>query len=152
MYYFSEFVNMSFEDAIGATREALKHHDFEVLAEIDLAEVLRMHLAHGSRPYAILATCSPRLARRAIRAEAEIGSIVLCNFIVQQRPDGQVEISAADPAATIGAINDVELKWVARELRSMVQQVIEDVASRPAPRSALGDREQAGCQLAEVLP
>jgi uncharacterized protein (DUF302 family) len=60
MYYFSEFVNMSFEDAIGATREALKHHDFEVLAEIDLAEVLRMHLADVSRPYAILATCSPR--------------------------------------------------------------------------------------------
>jgi hypothetical protein len=84
----------------------------------------------------------PAIARRAIRAEAEIGSIVLCNL----------EISAADPPATIGAINDVELKWVARELRSMVQQVIEDVASRPAPRLAPGDRKQAVRELAEVLP
>jgi hypothetical protein len=44
------------------------------------------------------------------------------------------------------------LKWVARELRSMVQQVIEDVASRPAPRLAPGDRKQAGRELAEPLP
>jgi uncharacterized protein (DUF302 family) len=152
MYYLSEFVNMSFEDAVGATREALKCRDFKVLAEIDLAEVLRMYLPVGSRPYAILATCNPRLAHRAIRADAEIGSIVFCNFVVHQCPDGRVEISAADPAATIGTINDVELMWVARELRSMVRHVIKDVASRPAPRSALGHRKQADRQLARILP
>jgi uncharacterized protein (DUF302 family) len=151
MYYLSEFVNMSFEDAVEATREALKRHDFEVLAEIDLCKVLRMHIAVDSRPYAILATFNPRLARRAIRADAEIGSIVFCNFLVQQRPDGQVKISAADPAATIGAINDVELRWIARELRSMVQNVIEDVASQPTPRLVRGDRKPAGRQLVKVI-
>lgn len=120
MYYFSKSTNMSFEDAVATSREVLKRHQFTILAEIDLRKTLRRHLAVNFRPYIILSACSPQLARRAIEADDAIGSILLCNVVVQQHRDGHVEISAADPAATIGTINHVELMWVARELRSMI--------------------------------
>ena len=151
MYYFSKSTNMSFEDAVATSREVLKRHQFTILAEIDLRKTLRRHLAVNFRPYIILSACSPQLARRAIEADDAIGSILLCNVVVQQHRDGHVEISAADPAATIGTINHVELMWVARELRSMIQQVFDDVASRPACRPVSCDPEEPGRQLAHAL-
>jgi uncharacterized protein (DUF302 family) len=152
MYYFSKSANMSFEDAVATTREVLKSHHFTILADIDLGEVLRTHLAVDFRPYIILSACSPQLAHRAIEADNEIGSIMFCNLLVQQHRDGRVEISAADPAETIGTTNHVELTWIVRELRSMVQQVIDDIASRPASRPVLRDRDKASRQLAHALP
>ena len=62
MYYFSNSTDMSFEDAVASTREALKRHHFAILAEIDLGKVLRRHLAVDFRPYIILSACSPRLS------------------------------------------------------------------------------------------
>jgi uncharacterized protein (DUF302 family) len=134
MYNFSKSTNMSFEDAVATAREVLKRHHFAVLAEIDLRKALRRDLAVDFRPYTILSAYSPQLAHRAIQADDEIGSILLCNVVVQQHRDGRVEISAADPSATIGTINHVDLIWGARDLRSMVQQVVDDIESRPMSR------------------
>jgi uncharacterized protein (DUF302 family) len=105
---------MNFEDAVITTKQALKRHHLAVLAEIDMGKALRRNLAVGFRPYLILSACSPQLALRSIQADNEIGSILLCNVVVQQHRDGRVEISAADPAATIGTTNHVDLMWVAR--------------------------------------
>jgi len=38
MYYFSNSTDMSFDDAVATTREALKRHQFAILAEIDLGK------------------------------------------------------------------------------------------------------------------
>jgi uncharacterized protein (DUF302 family) len=148
MHYFSNSTDMSFEDAVASTREALKRHHFAILAEIDLGKVLRRHLAADSRPYIILCACSPRLAHRAIEADNEIGPMVFCNLLVQQHRGGSVEISVTDPADTIGTINHVELAWLTRELRSKVQQVIDDVISRPACGSISPQTEETGRQSA----
>jgi uncharacterized protein (DUF302 family) len=151
MHYFCKSVTMSFEDAVAATKQALKRHHFAILAEIDLRNAIRTHLAVDFRPYLILSTYSPQLAQRAIEADDKIGSILICNLVVQQKVDGGVEISAADPAATIGTINHIELVSVARELRSLLQRAIDDVRSFPEARRLLHDRV-AGRQLAHAMP
>lgn len=133
MYYFSNSTDMSFDDAVATTREALKRHHFAILAEIDLGKVLRRQLAVDFRPYVIISACSPQLVPQTIEADNEIGSILLCNLVVQQHKDGRVEISVADPSATIGTINNVELISVARKLRFMVQQVIDSISSTRVP-------------------
>ena len=148
MYYFSNSTDMSFDDAVASTREALKRHHFAILAEIDLGKVLRRHLTIDSRPYIILCACSPRLTHQAIEADNEIGPMVFCNMLVHQHKGGSVEISVTDPADTIGTINHVELTWLTRELRSKVQQVIDDVISRPACRSISPQTEETGRQSA----
>jgi uncharacterized protein (DUF302 family) len=143
VYYISNSTNMSFDDAVKATREALKRHHFAILAEIDLGKVLRRHLAVDSRPYIILCACSPQLTHRAIEADNEIGQMVFCNMLVQQHKGGSVQISATDPVGTIGTINHVELTWITRELRSKVQKVLDDVISRPS-RSISRRSEELG--------
>ena len=112
MHYLSTSADMSFEDAVAGLKEALKRHHLAILAEIDPRKAFSRHLAVDFRPYLILSVCSPQLAHRAIQADSEIGSILTCNVVIQQHRDGRVEISAADPAATIGAINHVDLIWI----------------------------------------
>jgi uncharacterized protein (DUF302 family) len=143
---------MKFEDAVGATRQALEGHHLEILAEIDLRHAFRRHLAVDFRPYLILSACSLPLARRAIEANDSIGTILLCNVVVQQREQGHVEISTVDPATTIGTINDVSMMWIARELRSLVQQAIDDVESLAESQDVSRHSEVPGRPLAHALP
>jgi hypothetical protein len=92
------------------------------------------------------------LARRAIEANDSIGTILLCNVVVQQREEGHVEISTVDPATTIGTINDVSMMWIARELRSLVQQAIDDVESLAESQDVSRHSEVAGAPLVHALP
>ena len=92
MHYFSRSVTTNFDDAIAATKEALKRRKFAILAEIDVQEVLRRNLGMDFRRFVILSACSLPLACQAIEADSEIGSILLCNVVVQEHRDGRVEI------------------------------------------------------------
>jgi Domain of unknown function DUF302 len=67
--------------------QALKRGHFAILAEIDLGMALTRHLAVDFQPYLILIACNPPLAQRAIQADEQIGSILLCNILVQQHGD-----------------------------------------------------------------
>jgi uncharacterized protein (DUF302 family) len=152
MYFFSGYVNMSLDDAVAATRQVLQRHRLTVLAQLDPGKTLKPRLAANCRPCIILSAYSPELTRRAMQADEETGSIVFCNVLIQEQTDGRVKISAADPNATVGTLNHVELTRVAQDLRSMIQRVIEDVASRPAPRSIPKHRQQDGRELAAPAP
>jgi uncharacterized protein (DUF302 family) len=127
MHYFSRVVMMNFADAVEATRQALNYHQLAILAEIDLRDAMKCHLALDFRPYHVLCTCSLPLARQALEADENVGSILLCNVVVQQHDDRRIEISTVDPDATIGTINHVDLVEISRELRTLVQHVIDDV-------------------------
>jgi uncharacterized protein (DUF302 family) len=147
MHYFSRFVRINFEDTVDATRKSLEYHHLKILAEIDVCDALRRHLAADFRPYLILSACNLPLAHRAIRADENIGAILLCNVVIQEHEKG-VEISAADPDATIGTINHVDLKLVARELRALVQDAIDDVEAFATSQRLLRDGEAGKCALA----
>jgi uncharacterized protein (DUF302 family) len=151
MHYFSKSVRISFEDAVGATRHALECHHLNILAVIDLRHALRKHLAVDFRPYLILSACSLPFAQRAIEADNKVGSILLYNVVVQQQEEGRVEISAVDPDATLGTINDVGLMWAARALRSLVQQAIDDVETLAGSQRVVRHGEAADTPLAHAL-
>jgi uncharacterized protein (DUF302 family) len=127
MHYFSKVVTMNFADAVDATRRALNYHQLAILAEIDLRDAMKSHLALDFRPYHVLCTCSLPLARQALEADENVGSMLLCNVVVQQHDDRRIEISTVDPDATIGTINHVDLVKISSELRTLVQHVIDDV-------------------------
>jgi uncharacterized protein (DUF302 family) len=148
MYYLSKSVTASFEDAVEAAKQSLKRQHLAILAEIDLGKAFASELGVNARPYIILSACNPPLAYRAIELDRQIGSILLCNVVVQEHGDGRVEISVADPLATIGMINHVELIWIARQLRSLLQLAIDDVDALPKSRPLLHDRDDAGRRLA----
>ena len=131
MHFISTYASMSFADAVGAVKEALKREKFSILAEIDMQQVLKRHLSVDLRPYLVLSACNLPLLHRAIKADDAIGSTLLCEMVIQEHSNGYVEISVVDPACTIGTINHVEMISIAQELQSLVRQVMEDIESAP---------------------
>jgi uncharacterized protein (DUF302 family) len=134
MYFFSNSINASFEATVLATKDALKRHGFEVLAEIDMRKAFRKHLAGDFRPYLILIAYDPTSARRAVQIFDKIGSNLLCNVVVQQQNDNRVDVSVVNPAKTMYVINHVELDWIIRDLRGHLQKAIEEIEIRSEAR------------------
>jgi uncharacterized protein (DUF302 family) len=131
-YHFSKIVNMRFDDAVASTKEALKRHNFRVITEIDMKDNFKKGLNINFRPYLILGACNPQLTYRALQAEDKIGTMLPCNIVLQQQENGRVEVSAVDPVASMQAITHVVVDQVAREIRSHLQNVINDVGNATA--------------------
>ena len=72
-YHFSTTVKKSFDDAVAATKEALKRHNFHVISEINMKDNLKKGLNVEFRPYLILGACNPELTYRALKAEDKLG-------------------------------------------------------------------------------
>ncbi len=131
MHFLSKCVSMSFADAVGATKEALKRHEFSILAEVDMRQILRSNLSVDFQPCLILNACSLPLAQRAIETDHTMASLLLFEVVIQEHRDGRVEISVVDPTSTIGTINHVEMMSIAQELLSLMRQLMDDID--PAP-------------------
>jgi uncharacterized protein (DUF302 family) len=126
-YYFSKTVDMGFDRAVAAIKEALKRRGLRVLSEIDMSANFKTALDVDFRPYLILGVCNPQLTYRALRAEDKIGTMLPINIVLQRQEDGRVEISAVDPVASMQAIPNVEIGQIAQDARSLLQHVLDDI-------------------------
>jgi uncharacterized protein (DUF302 family) len=125
-YHFSKIVHMSFGDAVHSVKRVLRKHDFRVLTEINMEDNFKK--ANLSfRPYLILGACNPQLTYRALQAEDKVGTMLPCSIVVQQKDDGNVEVSAVDPVMSMRPIDHVQVGEVAREISSHLQKVIDEV-------------------------
>jgi uncharacterized protein (DUF302 family) len=131
-YYFSKTVNMDFDAAIAAIKDALKRSSFRILTEIDMKAGFRSALQLDFRPYLILGVHDPELTYRALRAEDKIGAMLPFNIVLQQQEPGRVEISAVDPVASMQAIPNVEISQIAQDARSSLQRIIDEIETEPS--------------------
>ena len=131
MHFLSTSASMGFADAVATAKEALKREGFAVLAEIDMRQILKRHLSVDLRSYVILSACHPPLVHQAIKADDAIGSVLLCDVVIQERNDNCVEFSVVDPACTIGTVNHVAMICIAEELQSLLRKVMDGIASAP---------------------
>ncbi|GAA5521391.1 DUF302 domain-containing protein [Aliifodinibius salicampi] len=126
-YHFSKKLDLSFEEAIDKTTAALKEEGFGVLTEIDIKATLKKKLDVDFKKYQILGACNPPLAHQALKAEPHIGLMLPCNVIVQEHENGEVEVSAVDPVASMQAIENDELGDVAGEVSYLLKKVIDSL-------------------------
>jgi uncharacterized protein (DUF302 family) len=126
-YYFSKTIAGSFDNAIQKVTEALKGEGFGILTEIDLKATLKKKLDVDFYNYKILGACNPPFAYKALLAEDKIGTMLPCNVIVQEKAEGQVEVSAVDPLASMQAIENKNLLDIATEIRDRLKKVIEQL-------------------------
>ena len=106
-YYINKTLkNTSFEEGIEKITSALKSEGFGILTEIDLKATLKKKLDVDFYNYKILGACNPEFAYKALQAEDKIGTMLPCNVIVQERIEGEIEISAVDPMASMQAVEN----------------------------------------------
>jgi uncharacterized protein (DUF302 family) len=123
-YGISAELSIPYDQAVQATREALKAQGFGVLTEIDVKETLREKLGVEFRRYVILGACNPPLAHRALQAETDIGLLLPCNVIVYEKDGGSV-VSAMDPQMALGIVENPTLAPVAEEAAAKLRSAID---------------------------
>ena len=127
-YYFTTtLTNVTFDEAIDKTVAALKNEGFGVLTEIDLKATFKIKLDEDFYNYKILGACNPQFAYNALQAENKIGTMLPCNFIVQEREAGTIEISGVDPMASMISVQNESLGAIASEVRIKLQRVVESI-------------------------
>jgi uncharacterized protein (DUF302 family) len=107
--------------------EELRKEGFGILTDIDVKATLKKKLDVEFRKYRILGACNPPFAYKALQAEDKIGTMLPCNVIVQEISDGQIEVTAIDPLASMQAIENAELKKIAAEISNKLKTVIDRV-------------------------
>jgi len=125
-YYFNKVVNMTFEEAIEKVTEELKKEGFGVLTEIDVKAALKKKINVDFRKYRILGACNPVFAHKALLEEDKIGTMLPCNVIVQEKEDGQIEVAAIDPIASMQSVKNENLGEIASTVQSKLKLVIEN--------------------------
>ncbi len=126
-YYFSKTVTDDFDTAIEKVTNELKKEGFGVLTQIDVQDILKKKLDVDFRKYRILGACNPTFAHEALIAEDKIGAMLPCNVVVQEHENGEVEISAVDPVASMMAVNNDALGHVAAQVREKLKSVIDQL-------------------------
>ncbi|HEX9850366.1 DUF302 domain-containing protein [Candidatus Deferrimicrobium sp.] len=123
-YYFTKIVKASYDEAVAKVTAELKVEGFGILTEIDVRETLKKKLNVDFRRYIILGACNPPSAYKALTAENKIGTMLPCNVIVQEISDGQVEVTAIDPLASMQAVENPALKEIASDISNKLKTVI----------------------------
>ena len=113
-----------FDEVVERTREALQAEGFGVLTEIDVKATLKKKLDVDVPPYLILGACNPPLAHRVLELEPRIGVLLPCNVVVRELGDGNIEVSAMDPAAAMQVVENPAVHEVAAEVRDRLARVL----------------------------
>jgi len=126
-YYYSKKLSITFDEAITRVTDELKKEGFGILTEIDVKEALKKKLNVDFRKYRILGACNPPFAFKALQAEDKIGVMLPCNVIVQEVAEGQVEVAAVDPLASMTAVDNPALEEIALEVQNKIRKVIDEL-------------------------
>ncbi len=127
-YYHSTILsNLTFEQAVYKTTEALKKEGFGVLSEIDIKATLKKKLDVDFHNYKILGACNPNFAYKALLTEDKIGTMLPCNVIIQEKEGGFIEVSAVDPMASMQAVINLDLMEIANEVSEKLKRLIDDL-------------------------
>lgn len=127
-YCFSKVLKgKSFDEAIEAVTAELKKEGFGILNEIDLKATLKNKIDVDFKKYKILGACNPHFAHKALLAEDKIGLFLPCNVIVEEHENGEVEVSAIDPMASMSSVQNETLGTLAAEVQAKLKKVIENL-------------------------
>jgi uncharacterized protein (DUF302 family) len=123
-YYLGRLLPVDFDEVVTRTIDALKKEGFGVLTEIDVKETLKKKLGVDFPRYRILGACNPALAYEALKLENKVGTMLPCNVVVRDAGNGQTEVAAIDPVASMQAIDNPELKRAAQQVRAKLERVV----------------------------
>lgn len=120
-------LDLPYDEAVPAVKEAFKAQGFGTLTEIDVRATLKEKLGQEMEPYVILGACNPQLAHRALEIEPEIGLLLPCNVVV--RSDGaRSVVQALDPKVIAEVPGNDALKPIAEEAGRRIDAALAELA------------------------
>lgn len=123
-YYFNKKVTGSFDEALDKVTGLLKEEGFGILTEIDVQATLKKKLNVDFHKYMILGACNPPFAYKALQTEDKIGTMLPCNVIIQEKEEGEIEVAAVDPVASMKAIDNPGLFSIAQQVQEKLKKVV----------------------------
>ncbi len=129
-YALSKTVDLSYDEAVAATKAALQEQGFGVLTEIDMKATLKAKIDADIPPQVILGACRPPLAKRALEIDPSIGTLLPCNVVVREDGAGSTLVEAMDPESMVGFTGNAALSEVADDARARIQSALDAL---PAP-------------------
>lgn len=117
-------VDMPFDEAVEATKVALKEQGFGTLMEIDIKATLKEKIGAEKDDYVILGACNPRLADAALNLEPQLGLLLPCNVVVR-REEGATIIQALDPEIMVRVSGKEDLQEIAAEAGRLLDAALE---------------------------
>ena len=125
-YYFTTTLEgVNFDEAEKQVTEELKTEGFGILTEIDVSGTFKKKLDVDFKKYKILGACNPQFAYKALQAEDKAGVFLPCNIIVEEQENGNIEVSAVSPVASMMAIENKDLEKIILEVEKKLKGVIE---------------------------
>ena len=128
-YTMSASTSLSLDEAVSRVRDELAAEGFGVLCEIDVQATLRQKLGVEREPYVILGACNPPLARSALEAEPELGTLLPCNVVVYEQ-QGATHIAAIDAERMLSIVGNDDLAPIATGVRQRLAAVVDRAANR----------------------
>ena len=122
VYVFSTELNLPMGEAIARVTGALAEEGLWTVSDINIQAIITMTLHEQFRPYRILGTCAPGLAKSLIGIDASVGALLPCNIVLQER-DGRTQVSFMDPVTVLGVIKQPAIDDLARQVRGILEQV-----------------------------
>ena len=127
-YYFSTVLkNKSFDDVIEQVKTELGKEGFGVPSEVDMQSTFKMKLGIDFRKYRILGACNPEYARKGVESEKNLGVLLPCSVVVQEHENGDIEVAAVDPLASMMAVTNPTVQEIATEITRRLERVIENM-------------------------
>ncbi len=127
-YYFNKtLTNLTFDEVVDKTTQALKEEGFGILTEIDIKTTLKNKLDVDFPNYKILGACNPAFAHKALLAENKIGTMLPCNVIVRETENGSIEVAAVDPIVSMIGVKNEDLGEIADEVRNKLKKAVNSL-------------------------
>jgi uncharacterized protein (DUF302 family) len=127
-YFLSATIkDKSFDQAVQQVRDELSKVGFGIPSEIDMQQTFKMKLGVDFRKYLILGACNPKFAHQAVQSEKNLGVLLPCNVILQEHDNGEIEVAAVDPIASMAAVNNDKVQEIAIEIKSRLEKVIQSL-------------------------
>lgn len=127
-YYFNTTIkSKNFDEAVTYVTEELKKEGFGIVTDINMKETLKNKIGVDFKNYRILGACNPQYAYKALQGEDKIGVFLPCNVVVEQHENGEIEVSAVDPVASMISVKNDSLGSIATEIQGKLKKVIANL-------------------------
>lgn len=117
----------TFSEIEEKVRQELMKEGFGVITEIDVRKTFKEKIDVDFRNYKILGACNPQFAYKAIQEEDKIGTLLPCNVVIQETPQGELEVMAFDPTSAMMNMESPVLSELSLELREKLTRVLDSL-------------------------